>query len=67
MNSLTSIIEHFSTLDEDSILGINIKVHTKTAIDFVEALELVGLQKNLIDKLKYISYEHPFRFTDLKV
>jgi len=50
----------------EKILGINIKVYTKTVLDFVAALALIGLQKNLIDKLKYISFEHPFRgFNDL--
>jgi len=47
------------------ILKVKIKDHTKTAIDFMAAVALVGLQKNLIDKLKYISFEHPFRITEL--
>ena len=47
------------------ILKVKIKEHTKTAIDFMAAVALVGLQKNLIDKLKYISFEHPFRVTEL--
>jgi len=49
----------------ENILKVQIKEHTKTAIDFMAAVALVGLQKNLIDKLKYISFEHPFRLTDL--
>jgi len=54
---LTQILEY--------ILKVKIKEHTKTAIDFMAAVALVGLQKNLIDKLKYISIEHPFRITEL--
>ena len=54
---LKSFLEH--------ILNVNIKDHTKTAIDFMASVALVGLQKNLIDKLKYISFEHPFRVTHL--
>jgi len=49
----------------ESLLGVKIKDATKTAIGFISAIALVGLQKNLIDKLKYISYEHPFRVHDL--
>jgi len=54
---LTQLLEY--------ILKVKIKDHTKTAIDFMAAVALVGLQKNLIDKLKYISFEHPFRITEL--
>ena len=54
---LTQLLEY--------ILKVKIKEHTKTAIDFMAAVALVGLQKNLIDKLKYISIEHPFRITEL--
>ena len=54
---LTQILEH--------ILNVKIKDHTKTAIDFMAAIALVGLQTNLIDKLRYVSIEHPFRIKDL--
>lgn len=46
-------------------LKINIRETTQTAIDFITALALVGLQKNLIDKFRYITVEHPFRIIDL--
>jgi|TARA_Y100000389_G_C17403896_1_gene486962 undecaprenyl pyrophosphate phosphatase UppP len=49
----------------EKIMNIKMKEATKTAIDIVSAVALVGLQRNLIQKLKYISYEHPFRLTDL--
>lgn len=49
----------------ESFMNIKIKEATKTAIDIISAIALVGLQRNLIHKLKYISYEHPFRLTDL--
>ena len=37
---------------------------TKAGIDLVSAITLIGLQKNLIDKLEYITHEHPFRLSD---
>jgi len=47
------------------IMNIKIKEATQTAIDIISAIALVGLQKNLIEKLEYISYKHPFRMKDL--
>ena len=44
------------------VLNIAVREHTKTAIEFIMALACIGLQANLIDKLEYISLEHPFRF-----
>jgi hypothetical protein len=49
----------------ETLLGVHIKDATKQAIDFISAIALVGLQRNLIDKLEYITYEHPFRLHDL--
>ncbi len=49
----------------ERLLKIKIKEATQTAIDFISALALIGLQKNLIDKLEYITIEHPFRITEL--
>lgn len=49
----------------ERLMNIKMKEATKTAIDIISAIALVGLQRNLIQKLKYISYEHPFRLTDL--
>ena len=34
---------------------------SENLMDFISAIVLVGLQKNLIHKLEYITYEHPFR------
>jgi hypothetical protein len=44
------------------IFKFEVKEPTATAIDFVTALGLIGLQKNLIDKLEYITLQHPFRY-----
>jgi hypothetical protein len=38
---------------------------TETAMEVISGIILVGLQRNLIQKLEYITYEHPFRFVDL--
>jgi hypothetical protein len=34
---------------------------SENLMDFISAIVLVGLQKNLVHKLEYITYEHPFR------
>tara|TARA_Y100000389_G_scaffold202734_1_gene248979 strand:- start:324 stop:710 length:387 start_codon:yes stop_codon:yes gene_type:complete len=49
------------------IFKINIKNHTATAIDFIAAIALIGLQKNLIAKINYVTTEHPFRLSDLQI
>jgi uncharacterized membrane protein YwzB len=46
----------------DRYLGLKMKEPTRMAVDFISAIALVGLQSNLIDKLEYITIEHPFRF-----
>ena len=56
-NSLKYMIE--------KTLNIKIKETTQSAIDIISALALIGLQTNLIDKLKYVTIEHPFRLTEL--
>jgi len=37
------------------------KEPSEKLMDFISAIVLVGLQKNLILKLEYITYQHPFR------
>lgn len=49
----------------ENIFDLKIKIATKTAINVVSSIALIGLQKNLIDKLEYITLTHPFRLTDL--
>ena len=48
----------------ENILGVQIKEATKSGIDLISAVVLVGLQKNLIEKLEYITITHPFRLGD---
>mgnify|MGYP001341383824 CR=1 FL=1 len=45
----------------EKLLKVKIKEQTLTAIEIVTALALLGLQKNLINKLEYITIKHPFR------
>ena len=45
----------------EKLLKVKIKEQTLTAIEIVTALALIGLQKNLIKKLEYITIKHPFR------
>jgi len=55
------LLHGFLRVNLERLLNIQIKEGTKTAIDFVSAVVLVGLQKNLIDKLTYITSSHPMR------
>jgi hypothetical protein len=49
----------------EGILNIKIKEATKSTVGIVGSIALVGLQKNLIEKIEYISYKHPFRMKNL--
>jgi hypothetical protein len=49
----------------EKLLNVKMRDATRTAIDFISAIALVGLQTNLIAKLRYITLEHPFRMADL--
>ena len=49
----------------EKTFNIQIKVATKTAINVISSIALIGLQKNLIDKLEYLTISHPFRLADL--
>ena len=49
----------------EKVFNFRIRLATKTAINVVSSIALIGLQKNLIDKLEYITISHPFRLTDL--
>lgn len=49
----------------EKVFDLKVKVATKTAINVVSSIALIGLQKNLIEKLEYVTIEHPFRMTDL--
>lgn len=51
----------------ESLFNINIKQHTSTALDFIASIALIGLQNNLITKIKYITFEHPFRMSDFQI
>jgi len=48
----------------EHLLNVKMGEATKSGIDLVSAITLIGLQKNLIDKLEYITHEHPFRLSD---
>ena len=41
-------------------LNFKIKSATENAINFISSIALIGLQKNLLDKLEYITDIHPF-------
>ena len=61
------LLNKYLVLLLENILGIKIKEATKSTVGIVGSIALVGLQKNLIDKLKYITITHPFRMKDLYV
>jgi hypothetical protein len=47
------------------LFNIKMKDATKSGISVVSSIALIGLQKNLIDKLEYITLVHPFRILNL--
>ena len=49
----------------ESSVDLKIKNATKTAINVISSIALIGLQTNLLAKLEYITISHPFRMTDL--
>lgn len=49
----------------EKILNIKIREATKATVSIVGSIALVGLQKNLLEKLQYITISHPFRMKDL--
>ena len=51
----------------EHLLNVKMGDATKSGIDLVSAITLIGLQKNLIDKLEYITHEHPFRLSDFNL
>jgi len=59
------VLHNYIRVNVERVLNIRMRETTKTAIDIISAIALVGLQRNLINKLRYISYIHPFRLTDL--
>ena len=42
-------------------VGIYMGEPADNLMDFISAIVLIGLQRNLIKKLEYITYSHPFR------
>ena len=58
-------INIFAKIYLENLFALKIKIATKTAINVVSSIALIGLQKNLIEKLEYITLTHPFRLTDL--
>ena len=51
----------------DNKLNITIKKPSKDSIGIIVSIALVGLQKNLLDKINYLTFKHPFRFTDFYI
>ena len=45
----------------ERILNVKVFQHTEKAISIVSGLVLVGLQRNLLDKIKFITANHPIR------
>ena len=58
-------INYYARAFLENSFDLKIKLATKTAINVVSSIALIGLQRNLLDKLEYITIKHPFRMTDL--
>ena len=60
-----SLIHEYASYFLRTYAKIHIADNTQTAVDIISGVALVGLQKNLILKLNYITGVHPFRLLDL--
>ena len=58
-------INYYGRSSLEKLFDLKIKDATKTAINVVSSIALIGLQRNLLEKLEYITISHPFRMTDL--
>ena len=62
--NLNSVVEDTlltkSSIEYSKQLLVKFK-HDENIQDLIQGIVLVGLQKNLIDKLNYITYRNPFR------
>ena len=58
------LLHGFLSKHLEHILNVKMEEATQSGVDLVSAITLIGLQKNLIDKLGYITHEHPFRLSD---
>jgi hypothetical protein len=52
-------LHNFLKKNIERILNIEIKTATENTISFISSIALIGLQKNLLDKLEYITDVHP--------
>jgi hypothetical protein len=46
-------------------MGVKKHIILDKAIEVISAVITIGLQTHLIDKLKYITHKHPFRFLNI--
>jgi len=59
------ILESYVLQNINKYFGVhNVKI-MKTITDILSAIILIGLQSHLINKLEYITHEHPFRVFSL--
>ena len=59
------IIHKYMSLFLYEYLRIRITKNIQASLSIITSVALVGLQTNLISKLKYITKEHPFRFLNI--
>ena len=46
-------------------INLKIKTPSKDSIGIIVSIAFVGLQKNLLDKINYLTFKHPFRLSDI--
>ena len=60
------VIEKVSILTIKKYIGINDEVFFNISSDAIIGVVFINLQTNLIEKLNYITLEHPYRFHEYK-
>ena len=53
---------HYVIVDK---INLKIKTPSKDSIGIIVSIAFVGLQKNLLDKINYLTFKHPIRLSDI--
>ena len=53
---------HYLIVDK---INLKIKTPSKDSIGIIVSIAFVGLQKNLLDKINYLTFKHPIRISDI--
>ena len=62
IHTLINYITTKELCNKSNIISLKPLFKAENIIDVIASIMFIGLQSNLIEKVNYISYEHPFRF-----